>query len=227
MTMWRGVSLDDRTAAMMDEVVRLCPNFHIDPSQGSWSGAAASAGTHSGCGAIDITNLNAGQCDELVAAMRRVGFAAWHRTPEQSDWVRHVHGIAVQPGGKHDRGCLHSSAHDQVVDYYEGRNGLASGARDDGPRDHVGTTWESYEEDDMPTPAEVAAAVWAQPMNASDGQTYPAQAFLEQSNMQAEDTVNFPLPYYGGAHLWTVLTSTLDLCKEMKAQLDRLSGGPS
>jgi hypothetical protein len=40
------------------------------------------------------------------------------------------------------------------VDYYEGRNGLASGAADDGPRDWVGVTWETCEqgvEDDMPT----------------------------------------------------------------------------
>jgi hypothetical protein len=31
------------------------------------------------------------------------------------------------------------------VDYFEGRNGLASGAPDDGPRDWVGVTWESYQ----------------------------------------------------------------------------------
>jgi len=79
------------------------------------------------------------------------------------------------------------------------------------------------EEDDMPSAEDVARAVWAQPMSASDGQTYPAQAFLEQSNMQAEDTVNYPLPHYDGAHLWTVLTSTLDLCKDMSARLDELA----
>jgi len=144
MVTWRGVSLDDRTAAMMDEVVRLCPGINIDPSQGSWSGAAASAGTHSGCGAIDVTNLSASECDTVVYSMRRVGGAAWHRTPEQSDWPRHVHMISVQPGGKGDRGCLHASAHDQVIDYYENRNGLASNAPDDATRDFVGVTWESY-----------------------------------------------------------------------------------
>jgi len=136
---------------MMDEVARLVP-FYVDPSQGSWSGAAASAGTHSGCGAIDLTNLSAAQFDELVVAMRRVGFAAWHRTPEQSDWVRHCHGIAVQPGGKWDPGCLHYSAHDQVVDYHEGRNGLASNAPDDGPRQFVGVTWEAYLAAQAPEP---------------------------------------------------------------------------
>lgn len=144
-TWWRGVQLDQRSADMMTEVDRLLPHIPIYPSQGSWSGADASAGTHSGGGAIDVTGLDAAQCDELVATMRRVGWAAWHRTPEQSDWVRHVHGIAVQPGGEWDRGCLSGAAHEQVVDYYDGRNGLASGAPDDGPRQHVGTTWETYE----------------------------------------------------------------------------------
>jgi hypothetical protein len=143
---WRGVQLDIRSAEMMTEVEVLCPGIPVTPSQGSWSGAAASAGTHTGCGAIDIkaVDLSPGQRAVVVDAMRRVGWAAWLRTPDQSDWPWHIHGIAVQPGGKGDLGCLSGSAHDQVVDYYENRNGLASGAPDDGPRDHVGATWEAY-----------------------------------------------------------------------------------
>ena len=58
----------------------------------------------------------------------------------------------MQPGGKNDRGCLAASAHRQVIDYYENRNGLASGARDDGPRQFVGTTWESYTAANRPQP---------------------------------------------------------------------------
>lgn len=144
---WRGVTLDSRSAAMMDEVVRLCPGINIDATQGSFSGSvSASAGTHSGCGAIDLAGEGYSNAhrQEIVKQMRRVGWAAWLRTPAQSDWPYHIHGIAVQPGGKGDRGCLHASAHDQVVDYYENRNGLASNGKDDGPRDFVGTTWESY-----------------------------------------------------------------------------------
>lgn len=146
-TSWRGVTLDDRSAAMMDEVNRLTPDSPIDPTQGSYSGGVnASAGTHDGCGSIDIAaaNLSDWQRQNIVQAMRQVGWAAWLRTPAQSDWPYHIHGIAVQPGGKNDRGCLSSGAHDQVYDYYAGRNGLASGAADDGPRQYVGTTWESY-----------------------------------------------------------------------------------
>lgn len=153
-TYWRGVLLDLRTAQMMTEVDRLVgPSVPVRPSQGSWSGAAASAGTHSGCGAVDLMNATHAQCDVIVEAMRRVGFAAWTRTPSQASWPLHVHGIAVQPGGKHDRGCLAPQAALQVVDYFEGRNGLAGGAPDDGPRDYVGVTWETYnstgKDDDM------------------------------------------------------------------------------
>lgn len=148
---WRGVQLDARTAAMMDRVAALVGSgVPVHPSQGSWSGAQASAGTHTGCGAVDLTRATAAQCDVIVAEARRVGFAAWHRTPEQADWVRHCHLIAVQPGGKQDRGCLAAAAHRQVIDYYEGRNGLASRAKDDGPRQHVGVTWETYQQQQQP-----------------------------------------------------------------------------
>lgn len=143
---WRGVRLDPRTRDMMEEVARNTGSIYVNPTQGSWSGAAASAGTHTGCGAIDLMHpsWDVSHYNIVVREMRRVGFAAWHRTPQQSNWPRHVHGIAVQPGGKHDRGCLAGGAHSQVIDYYEGRNGLASRAPDDGPRTWVGRTWEDY-----------------------------------------------------------------------------------
>lgn len=159
-TYWRGALLDERSAAMMSEVAQLVPPGTIlRPTQGSWSGGVeASAGTHAGCGAIDLAGQDAGMSDAMRNAirdcMRQVGWAAWVRTPAQSDWPYHVHGIAVQSGGKGDRGCLSSGAHDQIIDYYENRNGLASGAPDDGPRTWVGVTWESYQpsEDDDMTP---------------------------------------------------------------------------
>jgi hypothetical protein len=168
-TYWRGAYLDDRTAAMMDGLIQVVgPDVarYVRPTQGSYSGGvAASGGTHDGGGAIDLAGQDSGMTQAIREAIRdggrRVGFAMWVRTPDQSDWPYHVHGIAVQAGGKGDRGCLSSGAHDQVVDYYEGRNGLASGAPDDGPRDWVGVTWETYEqgvEDDMPTIDEFVSA---------------------------------------------------------------------
>jgi hypothetical protein len=171
MTTWHGVTLDERSADMMDEVARLCSGIIIDPTQGSYSGGvSASAGTHDGGGAIDIAaeDLPQSHRDKIVYEMRRVGWAAWHRTPDQSDWPHHIHGIAVQPGGKGDRGCLSSGAHEQVHDYYEGRNGLASGAPDDGPRDFVGNTWETYLSDNQPEdPEEDDMKPWA--VNEGDG----------------------------------------------------------
>jgi hypothetical protein len=154
-TYWRGAYTDDRTAAMMDGLVSLLADdvaAKVRPTQGSYAGGGvqASAGTHDGCGALDLAGQDAGmtQTDrELIRdAGRRVGFAAWIRDPSQSDWPWHLHFIAVQAGGEWDQGCLSSGGHGQVIDYYEGRNGLASGAPDDGPRDWVGTTWETYEE---------------------------------------------------------------------------------
>jgi len=145
---WRGVTLDQRTASMMEEVAKNTPvDLWVQPTQGSYSGAVgASAGTHNGGGAIDVAakNLTSSQRKVLVREMRRVGFAAWLRTPSQSNWPYHVHGIAVQKGGKGDKGVLSSSAYSQVKAYYENRNGLANNGRDDGPRDFVGVTWEIY-----------------------------------------------------------------------------------
>jgi hypothetical protein len=143
MTNWRGVTLDARSAAMMDEVVKLCPGISVQPSQGSWSGAAASAGTHTGAGAIDIeaASLTQPERDAIVLAMRQVGWAAWHRTPQQGGWGHHIHGVAMgEPQ-------LAPAAKDQCLDYVDGRNGLANNAPDDGPRDfdHVGITWEQYQ----------------------------------------------------------------------------------
>lgn len=138
-TWWRGVLLDDRSAAMMAEVATLTGPT-VEPSQGSYStSVGASAGTHSGPGAIDLAaeQLTPAQRDELVAAMRQVGWAAWLRTPAQG-FSYHVHGIAVGCDG------LPPAAAAQVADYFAGRNGLVSRAPDDGPRQWVGVTWESY-----------------------------------------------------------------------------------
>lgn len=137
---WRGVTLDARSAAMMQEVAGLVRPY-VQPTQGSWStSVGASADTHSGPGAIDVAaaDLTPAERAEVVAAMRKVGWAAWLRTPEQANWPFHIHGIAV--------GCddLPPAAASQVRDYLEGRNGLAGRGSDDGPRDWVGVTWESY-----------------------------------------------------------------------------------
>lgn len=187
---WRGAYLDDRTADMMEEVARLCgPHVNLRPTQGSYSGGvSASGGTHDGCGAIDLAGQDAGmdsaERNTIRDNMRRVGFGAWVRTPDQSDWPYHVHGIAVQPGGKSDRGCLAYAAHDQIVDYFEGRNGLASGAPDDGPREWVGMTWETYqqtEEDDMPSIDEFVSAWRSEGMSGAADPNYNGNSAVQQA----------------------------------------------
>lgn len=148
-TSWRGVPLDPRSIAMMDEVARLCPEAQITPTQGSPSGAAASAGTHSGQGAIDIacSGIPRSITDQIVLNMRKVGWAAWFRTPDQGNWPYHIHGVAcAEPD-------LSPAAKDQEQSYYAGRNGLANNGPDDGPRQYVGVTWETYQQQHKPPPS--------------------------------------------------------------------------
>lgn len=139
--LFEGFRMDARTRDMIVEARRICvaPLFI---TQGGFNagGVAASAGTHDGGGALDIRarNLTKAQIAEAVQRLRQVGFAAWHRTPDQGNWVEHIHCIAV--------GCpsLSRGAANQVTAYHNGRNGLANNRADDGPRLYAKNTWESY-----------------------------------------------------------------------------------
>lgn len=210
--MWRGVPLDERSAAMMDAVVSLIPDIPVTPTQGGWSGYGPSAGTHAGPGAVDIAaeDLTPQQRAELVAVMRRVGWAAWMRNPSQSDWPWHCHAIAV--------GCpnLPAAARDQVEDYLEGRNGLANEGPDDGPRDWVGCTFEEWENSEMPISDEdldrIAWRVWS-----FNGGTFEGQSAASTLKDIPGRVVNFPLTA-AGQHLWTYLV-------DIKDAVSRLAGG--
>lgn len=146
---WRGVRLDARTAAMMNEVARLVPAIQLDPTQGSYSKTVgASAGTHDGGGAIDLSlaGLNRTQILAVVKAMRQVGFAAWYRRKADGPWSPHIHGVAI--------GCsdLAPVARRQVIAYKQGKNGLKNNAAD--PQAFLGvkpTTWEAYRGVKVPT----------------------------------------------------------------------------
>jgi hypothetical protein len=123
---FRGVTLDSRTARMMD-VVALRTRPKIIPTQGSFStSVTASAGTHSGAGAIDLSvrGLDAPHVNAIVKVMRQVGFAAWHRLVSEGPWPVHIHGIAVNAPG------LSTSAAKQVAALRRGRNGLANDGLD-------------------------------------------------------------------------------------------------
>ncbi|MFC0624275.1 hypothetical protein [Kribbella deserti] len=141
-TTWRGKRLNQRTVAMIKAAERLT-KFELDLMQGSYNrgGVSASAGTHDGGGAIDVraAGLTPKQRRDVVLALRKVGFAAWLRTPAQGDWPWHIHAIAV---GDKD---LSRGAAQQVREYRRGLNGLANRGPDDGPPGYYRMTWEHYQ----------------------------------------------------------------------------------
>jgi hypothetical protein len=103
------------------------------------SGAAASAGTHDRGGVIDFRTWDLGQhgltIRGVLETLRRVGFAAWHRTTAQGFDGDHIHAVAI---GDEELAPL---AAVQVRDYRAGHNGLADHGPDDGPRVPI-HTWE-------------------------------------------------------------------------------------
>jgi hypothetical protein len=142
-TTFSGRTVNQRTRDMLVEAQSLL-GFDIVLSQGSYNagGVDASAGTHDGGGAADVSvsSLSTTQRWETVKALRTVGFAAWLRTPDQGPWPYHIHAIAI---GDTD---VSIAARDQVADYYIGKNGLASHAADNTPDAYKApfTWWEKY-----------------------------------------------------------------------------------
>lgn len=139
-----GVVLNRRTNRMKKaaaNIIRQHFNCKIDVVQGSYNagGVGASAGTHDGGGAMDVS-VNRG-CGlhhaATVKALRQVGFAAWYRPTIPGTWEHHIHAIAVSDPD------LAGAAQDQVVDYYQGRDGLAGNGADNGPKVKK-ITWEQY-----------------------------------------------------------------------------------
>jgi len=110
---------------MMD-VVALRTRPRIVPTQGSFSSVPASAKTHMGSGAIDLSvrGLGESSINSIVKVMRQVGFAAWHRLPSEGPWPAHIHAIAVNAPE------LHPQAASQVASLRRGRNGLANNGLD-------------------------------------------------------------------------------------------------
>lgn len=137
--------------------LRVICDAPVEITQGSYNTSVSqSAGTHAGGGAVDLRAIGRTTAEraEIVAKARKIGFAAWLRTPSQGDWPYHVHAIAI--------GCpdLSSGARNQVTAYKNGRNGLATNGPDDGPRTYVSWTWEKYKSTypDLLTEDELSAA---------------------------------------------------------------------
>jgi hypothetical protein len=116
---YRGVRLNQRTIKMLLAAERILgKTFHI--TQGSYStSVAASGGTHAGGGAMDTNGP--GGWNTAVAALRRVGFAAWHRLPSQGPWGEHIHSIALGDP------TASRAAKNQMAAFRRGGDGLGHG----------------------------------------------------------------------------------------------------
>lgn len=129
---FRGVTLNGRTIEMVNQAEAWAKKHGVPPGwamyQGSYnSGTAASAGTHDGGGALDLKTTadgkSAKQIRVMVEALRRAGFAAYHRAAPT--WSPdHIHAIAI---GDRD---LSTDARSQVREYFAGGDGLVGSAPD-------------------------------------------------------------------------------------------------
>lgn len=129
LTTYDGKKVDWLTRAALEEAsARL--GYDLTILQGSYNagGVKASAGTHDGGGAVDLSPWH---WQEKVRELRRTGFAAWHRPAIPGVWGEHIHAVLI------GNARLSAGAASQVRDYLAGRNGLANHGADDGPREFV------------------------------------------------------------------------------------------
>jgi hypothetical protein len=137
-----GALMNSRTKAMLVAAEGLLGR-QLDVIQGSYNpgGDPTSAGTHDGGGVIDVSvdGMTSQTRTTIARNLRRVGFAAWVRTPSQGDWGYHIHAVALADPDQS------SQAQHQSGDYYLGLNGLADRGPDDGPAVTPIVTWEEYQ----------------------------------------------------------------------------------
>lgn len=138
-----GKTVNQRTANMIKAAEKES-GVTMPLTQGSYhKGVAASGGTHDGGGAIDVSvkNMSAKQRSKAVAGLRKVGFAAWDRTGV-ANFTPHIHAIAISDTDLASA-AWHPDRNKQVYDYFNGKDGLASHGKDNGPNVPF-TTWEDY-----------------------------------------------------------------------------------
>ncbi|PZS27144.1 MAG: peptidoglycan-binding protein [Pseudonocardiales bacterium] len=137
-----GIVINTRTQSMLAAAETILGRTLV-LSQGSYNpgGDPSSAGTHDGGGVVDVSvsGMTPAYRVTVAKALRTVGFAAWVRNPSQGDWPYHIHAAAISDTD------LSSPAQHQTGDYYLGKNGLAGGAPDDGPKVIPILTWEEYQ----------------------------------------------------------------------------------
>lgn len=127
-----GKTVNQRTADMLAMwQFNSLRDFYVVQGSYNAGGVSASAGTHDGGGAVDLSVYGLGTTADKkwhVKQGRLAGFAAWYRPTLPGEWNEHIHAIAIGDGE------MSSGAASQVRDYYAGRNGLASHAADPDPR---------------------------------------------------------------------------------------------
>lgn len=133
-----GHTVNVRTRVLLERArVKLGVTHELRLFQGSYNhGVSASAGTHDGGGVVDVDPTQASSHNEIIKALREVGFAAWYRTPEEG-FSYHIHAVALGDAQ------MAPAAHNQVVAYFNGRNGLADHGPDTAPAS-VGRPYPSW-----------------------------------------------------------------------------------
>jgi len=122
-----GKTLNKRTLDMLERAEdRLGEKLYVVQGSYNGGGVSASAGTHDGGGAIDLSPTD--HPERVVRALREVGFAAWHRATLPGVWNEHIHAIAIGDSE------ASAGAKAQVAEYYGGYDGLAGNGRDEGPK---------------------------------------------------------------------------------------------
>ena len=134
---WRGRELNAKTILMLQSAERRL-GHRLVITQGSFNpGVNPSAHTHDLGGVIDLSvHVQGSTTRQKLKALRKAGFAAWRRTPDQfpqDDVPEHIHAVSIFDTN------LHETAADQRDDYLADppRNGLANNGPDDGPRVRV------------------------------------------------------------------------------------------
>lgn len=140
-TYWHGALVCAHMVPKLNHLQTLCGSVYLRPIQGSYNtSVGASAGTHAGGGAMDIStgNMTTTRRTWIMNNTRYSFLIGWQRNAISGLWSNHCHLI--------DPSCpsLSSAARNQVSLYRQGYNGLVGNARDPGYRGNLATMVNLY-----------------------------------------------------------------------------------
>lgn len=148
---WHGTLVSRDMIAPLDELKRSTrPIILPIKGFGSYRGNAASGGTDTGSGHVDLNAEGVSETDalEVVRRGRQIGLAIFYRRRRwyskllkkwrQPGWQSHWH---VLMEGSDD---LSAAALAQLREYHAGGDGLVGAEPDDGDRTFVGRTWAAF-----------------------------------------------------------------------------------